>query len=65
MYYYCSSGVDILRKGCITFSLLMSESGNVHPSYDTSCITIASLALKTYRVNFLRKKCIGIIPASG
>ena len=43
----------------------MNESGNVSPFYDTTCITIASLALKIYRLNFLRKKCIGIIPAGG
>ena len=46
MYYYCSSDVNILRKGCIKFSQLMNESGNVSPFYDTTCITIASLALK-------------------
>ena len=46
MYYYCSSDVNILMKGCIKFSQLMNESGNVSPFYDTTCITIASLALK-------------------
>ena len=65
MYYYCSSDVDILRKGCIKFSQLFNQTSGVTPFYDTSCITIASLALKIFRFNFLRKKCIGIIPASG
>ena len=65
MYYYCSSDVDILRKGCVKFSQLFAESGNITPFYDSSCITIASLALKIFRFNFLREKCVGIIPAGG
>ena len=65
MYYYCGSDVDILRKGCIKFSQLFSETSKIVPFYDTNCITIASLALKIFRYNFLRKKCIGIIPATG
>ena len=65
MYYYCSSDVDILRKGCIKFSQLFKETASVTPFYDTGCITIAGLALKIFRFNFLRKKCIGIIPAGG
>ena len=65
MYYYCSSDVDILRKGCIKFSQFFKETSSITPFYDTDCITIASLALKIYRFNFLRKKCIGIIPATG
>ena len=46
MYYYCGSDVDILRKGCIKFSQLFSETSKIVPFYDTNCITIASLALK-------------------
>ena len=61
MYYYCSSDVGILRKGCIKFSQLFSETSTITPFYDT----IQSLALKIFRFNFLRKKCIGIIPATG
>ena len=65
MYYYCSSDVDILRKGCVKFSQLFAKSANITPFYDSSCITIASLALKIFRFNFLREKCVGIIPAGG
>ena len=65
MYYYCSSDVEILRMGCVKFSQLFGETANINPFYDSSCITIASLALKIYRFNFLREKCVGIIPAGG
>ena len=57
--------VEILRKGCIKFSQLFGETSNINPFYDSSCITIAGLALKIFRYNFLREKCIGIIPAGG
>ena len=65
MYYYCSSNVDILRKACIKFSQLFAKTSHVVPFYDSSCITIAGLALKIFRLNFLRNKCVGIIPAGG
>ena len=65
MYYYCSSDVDILRMGCIKFSQLFTETSNITPFYDSSCITIATLASKIFRFHFLREKCIGIIPATG
>ena len=65
VYYYCSSDVDILGKGCIKFSQLFAESANITSFYDLSCITIASLALKIFHFNFLREKCVGIIPAGG
>ena len=63
MYYYCSCDVDILRKGRVKFSQLFTETSNITPFYDSSCI--ASLALKIFRFNFLREKCIGIIPVTG
>ena len=65
MYYYCCSDVEILRRGCVKFSQLFGETANINPFYDSSCITIASLALKIFRYNFLREKCVGIIPAGG
>ena len=65
MYYYCSTDVDIVREGCVKLSSLLNESDGVSPFYDINCITIASLSLKIFCVNFLRKKCIGIIPAAG
>ena len=65
MYYYCSSDVEILRKGCVKFSQLFGETANINPFYDSSCITIAGLALKIFRFNFLREKCVGLYQQVG
>ena len=63
--YYCVSDVNILRKGCLTFSYLMRDITQVFPFYDKECITIASLALKVFRLNFLKKNTLGLIPEMG
>ena len=65
MYYYCRLDVDILRHGCIIFARLIKNITNVFPFYDKTCHTIAGLALKVYRTNFLREETIGQIPAQG
>ena len=57
--------VNILRKGCLTFSYLMRDITQVFPFYDKECITIASLALKVFRLNFLKKNTLGLIPEIG
>jgi hypothetical protein len=65
MYYYCRLDVDILRQGYIIFARLIKNITNVFPFYDKTCHTIAGLALKVYRTNFLRDETIGQIPAQG
>jgi hypothetical protein len=65
IYYYCRLDVDILRQGCVIFARLIKEITNVFPFYDKTCHTIAGLALKIYRSNFLEKNVIGQIPAEG
>ncbi|CAB3977399.1 DNA polymerase [Paramuricea clavata] len=65
MYYYCRLDVDILRQGCIVFARLIKDITNVFPFYDKTCHTIAGLALKVYRTNFLNEATIGQIPAQG
>ncbi|CAB3984321.1 probable DNA polymerase-like [Paramuricea clavata] len=65
MYYYCRLDVDILRQGCIVFARLIKDITNVFPFYDKTCHTIAGLALKVYRTNFLNEDTIGQIPAQG
>jgi G:T-mismatch repair DNA endonuclease (very short patch repair protein) len=65
IYYYCRLDVDILRQGCIIFARLIKTITNVFPFYDKTCHTIAGLALKIYRSNFLEKNVIGQIPAEG
>ena len=65
IYYYCRLDVDILRQGCIVFARLIKEITGVFPFYDKTCHTIAGLALKIYRCNFLVKDTIGQIPAQG
>ena len=65
IYYYCRLDVDILRQGCIVFARLIKEITSVFPFYDKTCHTIAGLALKIYRCNFLVKDTIGQIPAQG
>jgi hypothetical protein len=63
IYYYCRLDVDILRQGCIIFERLIHDVTGVLPFYDKTCHTIAGLALKIYRSNFLDKNTIGQIPA--
>jgi hypothetical protein len=63
IYYYCRLDVDILRQGCVIFSRLIKNVTNVFPFYDKTCHTIAGLALKIYRTNFLNEETIGQIPA--
>ncbi|CAB3982341.1 DNA polymerase [Paramuricea clavata] len=65
IYYYCRLDVDILRQGCIIFARLIKNITGVFPFYDKTCHTIAGLALKIYRSNFLVKDTIGQIPAKG
>ncbi|CAB3977643.1 DNA polymerase [Paramuricea clavata] len=65
MYYYCRLDVDILRQGCIIFAQLIKNITNVFPFFDKTCHTIAGLALKVYRTNFLNEETIGQIPAQG
>jgi very-short-patch-repair endonuclease len=65
IYYYCRLDVDILRQGCVIFSRLIKDVTNVFPFYDKTCHTIAGLALKIYRTNFLNEETIGQIPAQG
>ena len=57
--------MDILRQGCVIFSRLIKDVTNVFPFYDKTCHTIAGLALKIYRTNFLNEETIGQIPAQG
>jgi hypothetical protein len=64
-YYYCRLDVDILRQGCVIFARLIKTITGVFPFYDKTCHTIAGLALKIYRSNFLEKNVIGQIPAEG
>ena len=65
IYYYCRLDVDILRQGCVKFARLIANITGIYPFYDRTCHTIAGLALKIYRANFLTEKTIGQIPASG
>ncbi|CAB3982959.1 DNA polymerase [Paramuricea clavata] len=65
IYYYCRLDVDILRQGCVIFARLIKNITGVFPFYDKTCHTIAGLALKIYRSNFLVKDTIGQIPAKG
>ena len=65
IYYYCWMDVDILRRGCIIFAPLIKEITNVFPFYDKTCNRIAGIALKIFRVNFLKKNTMGQIPATG
>ena len=65
IYYYCRLDVYILRQGCVIFSRLIKNVTNVFPFYDKTCHTIAGLALKIYRTNFLNEETIGQIPAQG
>ncbi|CAB3980304.1 DNA polymerase [Paramuricea clavata] len=65
IYYYCRMDVDILRQGCIIFSRLIYRITGVLPFYDHTCHTVAGLALKIYRKNFLKEEQIGQVPASG
>ena len=65
IYYYCCLDVDILRQGCIIFSRLIYKVTGVLPFYDRTCHTVAGLALKIYRGNYLEKHTIGQIPTNG
>ena len=65
IYYYCRLDVDILRQGCVIFARLIKEITGIFPFYDRTCHTIAGLALKIYRSNFLTNNVIGQIPPSG
>jgi hypothetical protein len=65
IYYYCRLDVDILRQGCIIFARLIYNVTGVLPFYDKTCHTVAGLALKIYRSNFLTEETIGQIPTCG
>ena len=65
IYYYCRLDVDILRQGCVIFARLIKEITGIFPFYDRTCHTIAGLALKIYRSNFLKDDVIGQIPPTG
>ncbi|CAB3977264.1 DNA polymerase [Paramuricea clavata] len=65
IYYYCRMDVDILRRGCIIFSRLIHQITGILPFYDRTCNTVAGMALKIYRKNFLKNEQIGQIPACG
>ena len=65
IYYYCCMDVDILRQGCIIFARLIKNITGVFPFYDKTCHTIAGLALKIYRSNFLTKDVIRQFPVEG
>jgi hypothetical protein len=65
IYYYCGMDVDILRQCCVKFAQLIVDITGIFPFYDQTCHTIAGLALKIYRANFLTEETIGQIPATG
>lgn len=65
IYYYCRLDVDILCQGCVIFARLIKEITGIFPFYDRTCHTVAGLALKIYRSNFLTNNVIGQIPPSG
>ena len=65
IYYYCRLDVDILRQGCVKFARLIANITGIYPFYDRTCHTIAGLALKIYRANFLTEETICQIPATG
>jgi hypothetical protein len=65
IYYYCRLDVDILRQGCIIFARLIYKVTGILPFYDRTCHTVAGLALKIYRSNFLHEDQIGQIPTCG
>ena len=65
IYYYCRLDVDILRQGCIIFARLIHKVTGILPFYDRTCNTVAGLALKIYRRNFLQEEQIGQVPACG
>ena len=65
IYYYCRLDVDILRQGCVKFARLIVKITDIFPFYDWTCHTIAGLALKIYRANFLTENTIGQIPTTG
>jgi hypothetical protein len=65
IYYYCRLDVDILRQGCIIFARLIFKVTGILPFYDRTCHTVAGLALKIYRSNFLQEATIGQIPTCG
>ncbi|XP_053536862.1 uncharacterized protein mcf2lb isoform X1 [Ictalurus punctatus] len=59
MAEYCVNDVEILRKGCIAFRQEILDSTKVDPF---KCITIASVCMKIFRTNFLRKDTLAIPP---
>jgi hypothetical protein len=65
IYYYCRLDVDILRQSCVKFARLIANITGIYPFYDRTCHTIAGLALKIYRANFLTEETIGQIPVTG
>jgi G:T-mismatch repair DNA endonuclease (very short patch repair protein) len=60
---YCISDVCILREACNKFRSLIINVGNVDPF--TECITLASVANKVFRRQFLKDNVIGILPHNG
>ena len=59
---YCKQDVKILRLACLAFKKTFVKL-NVDPFAD--CSTIASTCMRVYRMNFLRKNQIGIVPSNG
>ena len=47
---YCDSDVDILKRACLKYRLLMLETVNVDPF---TCVTVASVTNKVFKTKFL------------
>ena len=65
IYYYCGMDVDILWQSCVKFAQLIVDITGIFHFYNQTCHTIAGLALKIYRANFLTEETNGQIPATG
>ncbi|KAG8235182.1 hypothetical protein J437_LFUL015488 [Ladona fulva] len=63
MTEYCINDVFILRRACTEFSTLYENLTRVNPFKESA--TIAGSCLLTFKKNFLKKNCVGIIPAGG
>ena len=60
---YYRSDVDILRRCCLQFKLLMEEVCNLDPF--KHCLTIASACNRVFRQEFLEENTICLIPVQG
>ena len=55
----------IYCEKAIIFADLMFSVANVLPFYDTSMLTIASVALKVFKQNVLKERQLALLPKQG